>query len=74
MMLKITPLEAAHAMGVGDMFIRVGLREGVLPFGVAVQNTKKKTWRYHISAAKLAEYQGISVEKLEEIIREQSAR
>ena len=47
---------AAEYMGVGDMFIRCGLRYGILPIGSALKRGTKYT--YHISPEKLLSYQG----------------
>jgi len=46
-MSKISVEEAAKQMGVTPMFVRMGLRTGRLPFGVAVKFEKR--WRYHIN-------------------------
>lgn len=55
---NVSVLEAARIMGVSQQFVRVGLQQGILPFGCAIQITKKK-YTYFISRAKLAEYVGI---------------
>lgn len=44
---------AAQYLGVGDMFIRCGLRAGILPFGSAV---KRGRYSYLISPGALVEY------------------
>lgn len=46
---SITVEDAARRMGVTPMFIRMGLRHGRLPFGVAVQMPGGR-WRYYINA------------------------
>jgi len=46
---RVSVEEAARIMGVTPMFIRMGLRHGRLPFGVAVQMPSGR-WRYYISA------------------------
>lgn len=51
---------AATLMGVGKQFIRVGLQNGVLPFGYAVKISGNR-FTYHISPKKFAEYTGIEV-------------
>ena len=55
---NVSVLEAARIMGVSQQFVRVGLQQGILPFGCAIQITKKK-YTYFISRAKLAEYVGV---------------
>ncbi len=40
--------EAAKIMGVSEQFIRIGLRQGILPFGVAIKlRTKKRESEVH---------------------------
>src|SRR5690606_32153624 len=46
---RVSVEEAARIMGVTPMFIRMGLRHGRLPFGVAVQMPGGR-WRYYINA------------------------
>jgi len=53
---KITVAEAASIMGVSKLYIRVGLREGTLPFGTAVKLSSK--WTFHIVPSKFYEYIG----------------
>lgn len=48
--------DAALAMGVSPQFIRVGLQQQRLPFGVAVKMSN--SWSYHLSRKKLEEYLG----------------
>ena len=49
--------EAARILGKTEQFIRVGLQQGVLPFGAAVKMPGGR-YSYHISEAKLKEYAG----------------
>lgn len=50
------PVEtAAKMMGVSKKFIRVGLQQGILPFGFAIKISGGK-FTYYISPKKLAEY------------------
>lgn len=51
---------AAKLMQKSEMFVRMGLRCGVLPFGVAIHASSKRRWTYHISPTKFAAYMGIS--------------
>lgn len=59
-MLGNVPIKtAARLMQKSEMFVRMGLRSGALPFGVAIHASSKKSWAYHISPAKFAAYMGI---------------
>lgn len=44
---------AALYLGVSEMYIRCGLRDGYLPFGNAV---KRKNWTYNIPPMRLINY------------------
>ena len=44
---KFSVEQAAKIMGVSPMFLRLGLRRGEFPFGVAVKFEKQ--WRYYIN-------------------------
>lgn len=55
---KITIAEAAELMDVSQQFVRVGLQQGVLPFGYAVKISSGR-YTYFISRQKFAEYTGI---------------
>ena len=50
--------ECAALLGKSQMFVRCGLREGIFPFGYAIKMSSR--WTYHISAAKVYEYLGIT--------------
>lgn len=54
---KITVKEAARIMEKSEMFIRIGLQRGILPFGVAEKLSSK--YSYYISPKKFYEYVGI---------------
>lgn len=49
--------EAARMLRKSEQFIRVGLQQGILPFGYAVKINGSK-YTYHISRKKLNEYIG----------------
>lgn len=49
--------EAARMLRKSEQFIRVGLQQGILPFGHAVKINGSK-YTYHISRKKLNEYIG----------------
>lgn len=57
----MTPEEAGRIIGKPAQFVRVGLQQGRLPFGVAVKMSKR--WSYHIVPAKVYEYMGGSSEE-----------
>jgi len=44
---KFSVEQAAKIMGVSPMFLRLGLRRGEFPFGVAIKFEKQ--WRYYIN-------------------------
>ena len=49
--------DVAKAMGKSEMFVRIGLQRGLLPFGIAVKTSSKYT--YYISPNKFYQYIGI---------------
>ena len=53
---KISVKEASKITGMPEQFIRIGLQQERIPFGVAVKGQGR--WSYHISAKKLEEYIG----------------
>jgi hypothetical protein len=55
---NMTIEEASKLMGVSRQFIRVGLQQGILPFGYAVQISANR-WTYFISKQKFLEHTGI---------------
>lgn len=57
----ISVKEAAKLMGKSEQFIRVGLRNKRLPFGVAVQMSTQ--WTYYISPKLFYEYIGYKPQK-----------
>lgn len=57
---KLLPEDAANILGVGKETIRKGLRDGVFPWGYAVQTSQNK-WTYFINAKKFAEIESIAV-------------
>ena len=56
---NMTIAEAAQLMGVSPQFVRVGLQQGVLPFGCAVKVSKGK-YTYFVSRQKFIDFTGIS--------------
>lgn len=56
MMERVSIAQAADTLGVSEQFIRIGLREGNLPFGHAVKMSSR--WTYHISPELFNQYVG----------------
>ena len=55
--------DAAKKLGINTQTLRLGLQQGVFPFGEAIQTTKpedsktgKGRWTYHINEAALEKY------------------
>ena len=55
---RITVQDAAKLMGKSEMFIRIGLQRGILPFGTALKIDGKSKYSYHISPKLFEEYLG----------------
>ena len=56
------PVElAAKLMNKNNSFVRVGLQQGILPFGYAIKNPNSSKFSYYISSEKFTEYTGIQV-------------
>lgn len=51
---RVTVKEAANRMGVSEMYVRMGLRLGRLPFGSAVKMSS--VWTYDIRRAAFESY------------------
>jgi hypothetical protein len=63
--VRITVEQAAATIGASGQYVRLGLQQGTLPIGSAVQ--RKKRWTYHISENLLKVYAGEeAVRKLKE--------
>lgn len=75
-MLRIVGImTTAAVLDRGITFVRWGLQDGVLPFGVAVacrdaRGRKLRRFMYRIDVKKLAEYSGWSVERILELNQE----
>lgn len=63
----MTVKQAAQIMGVTEQFVRVGLQQGMLPFGTAVKFEKQ--WSYLIIPKRFYEFIG----KTEEAEAQQAA-
>lgn len=59
---KITVQVAAKLMGKSTLFVREGLRRGVLPIGEAFQLPGSTKWTFYISPPALAKYIGVDLE------------
>ena len=57
---KIKIKDAARCMGKSEQFVRVGLRRGILPFGVAIQSEGSK-WNYFIRPDEFRAFVGESL-------------
>lgn len=58
--------EAAALMGVSAQYVRVGIQQGILPFGCAVKVGGNR-YTYYISPQKFMEYTGIAIPHLGEV-------
>lgn len=56
---RLSVAKAADLMEVSAQFVRIGLQNGIFPFGYAVK--KKTRWCYYISPSKFTEATGIEV-------------
>ncbi len=56
---RLSVSKAAALLNVSEQFIRVGLQQGIFPFGFAVKTSTK--WTYMISIPKFEETTGIKV-------------
>lgn len=64
---KITVKRAAELLGKGDLFVREGIKAGILPIGTATQLPGSKRWNFTISPRALADYLGCRVSDLYEV-------
>lgn len=55
---KLLPEDVAHLMGMSPQSIRLGLQQGVFPWGYAIP-TSKHRWTYFINAKRFYEIEGI---------------
>lgn len=58
---KITIQVAAALMGKSTLFVREGMKRGVLPIGEAIQLPGSSKWTYYISPPLLAKYIGVDL-------------
>ena len=57
---RISIEHAAELLGASPQFIRIGLQQGILKFGMAVKMSRQ--WTYVITKQKFEEATGIKVE------------
>jgi hypothetical protein len=57
---RISVEHAAELLGASPQFIRIGLQQGILKFGMAVKMSRQ--WTYVITKQKFEEATGIKVE------------
>jgi len=66
---KITTAEAAAIMGKDQLFVREAMKRGLLNIGVAMLMPGSRVrWSYFISPQLLAEYLGITIDQLWEML------
>lgn len=63
---KLLPIDAAKLLGMSQETVRLGLQQGVFPWGYAVvtsvnEDTGKKHWTYFINAKRFAEEERITI-------------
>ena len=56
---RLSVAEAAHLLGASEQFIRIGLQQGTLKFGMVVKMSGQ--WTYVITKQKFEEITGIKV-------------
>lgn len=59
---KITVQVAAKLMGKSTLFVREGMRLGLLPIGEAIQLPGSSKWTFYISPTLLAKYIGADLD------------
>ena len=62
-MAKVLPSEAAEKLGMSTQTLRIGLQQGLFPFGEAIKTTSaenskcgKDRWTYYINEERLNKY------------------
>lgn len=61
---KITIQVAAKLMGKSTLFVREGMKRGVLPIGEAMLMPGSTKWTFYISPSLLAEYIGAELSEV----------
>lgn len=57
---RLRPEDAARLMGISGYTVRIGLQEGIFPWGYAIP-TSENRWTYFINAKKFAEIERIDL-------------
>lgn len=71
---KITVQVAAKLMGKSTLFVREGMRLGLLPIGEAVQLPGSTKWTFYISPPLLANYIGADLNTVLEAAASQAEK
>ena len=71
---KITVQTAARLMGKSTLFVREGMRRGVLPIGEAMQMPGSNKWTFYISPPLLAQYIGVDLNAVLEAASDRSEK
>lgn len=61
MLRKLKVKDVARLMKKDEMFIRIGLQRGILPFGTAIKTSSK--YSYYINPSQVEKYLGISLDE-----------
>lgn len=70
---KITTAEAAAIMGKDPLFVREAMRQEKLPIGIAEKKEDSKRTTFFISPKLFADYLGITVAELWEMLPEEAS-
>jgi len=65
---KIRIADVARLTKKSDRFIREAIKAGYLDFGIAMQTEGSSKWSFMISVPKFAEYLGVSVDELWDMV------
>lgn len=68
---SITPAVAGKILNLGVQSVQGALIAGVLPIGCAWKNPDSTTYKYYISAAKLADFCGITKQDVIDIMMDE---
>ena len=71
---KVTVQVAAKLMRKSTLFVREGMKRGVLPIGEACQLPGSTKWTFYISPPLLANYIGIDLETVQKAATEMAEK
>lgn len=57
---NLTIKQAAKLLGKSEMFVRIGIQRGILPFGTAILLPGRNRYSYHIPKSSVYEYLGLN--------------